>query len=105
MPWMKWIRRKIRQTLEKKWIPGLSIGFIVGFFFVKLDNFRNGAFGVLIFSWFNVLIIGIITTLFVLLDKEIKPIDIMTWSWISIRRNMVKSLLIVLVIGVTIGLL
>ncbi len=67
--------------------------------------------GVILFFW---LVVGLGGLLFGLagasrrlgwLDREIKPAEVVVWSWVSIRRSVVKSLLYGLFAGLLGGLL
>ena len=89
-------------------VYGLIIGLVCGLFIGLLSVFNFGLANVLSLGLAGFIIglgFGMILGLFSGIEKEIKPAEMIIWSWKSMRQNLVKNLRKGLTVGLTVGLL
>lgn len=107
------LRQSLAIVLENAVMMGGFAGFLAGISslpYEYLVDFSHEPFGIRIAfalnsSLYNALYLGLIFGLAVRLERRIKPLEALSWSWAAIQGNVAKWLLIGIGTGLLLGLI
>jgi hypothetical protein len=110
--WMR-LRQGLATALENAVMIGGIAAFLAGISslpYEYLVDFSREPFGIRIAfalnsSLYNAMYMGLLLGLAVRIERRIKPLETLSWSWASTRRNVVKWLLIGTATGLLLGLI
>jgi hypothetical protein len=96
------IRQSLATSLEKRATVGGIVGSLVGLstaLYLYLGDFSEWSFGsrivgALTGGLLNGMYLGVCTGLVVRLEKRIEPLEVLSWSWTGMRRDIIRWLLI-----------
>jgi serine/threonine protein kinase len=95
--WMR-IRQRLATALESRVMVGVAAGCVVGIgtaFYMFLMDFSDWPLGsriagALADCLLNGIFIGVSVGLVIRLERRIKPLEALNWSWVGIRRDFIR---------------
>jgi serine/threonine protein kinase/DNA polymerase III delta prime subunit len=96
------IRQSLATSLENRVVIGGTAGLFIGLssmLYLYVGDFAAWSFGsriagTLTGGLLNGMYLGVCVGLVVRLEKRIEPLEVLSWSWTGIRRDMIRWLLI-----------